>query len=88
MKMKRKSLSDQVRQAVDESGLTRYRVCKECGLDQGAFSHFMAGKIGMKLSNLDAVADLLDLRIVAGGNPRNVEPNQKPGPKPKGSVKP
>ena len=82
MKRKRTRLSDQIRQAVDACVLSRYRICKETGIDQGAFSRFMAGKVGMTMANLDAVADVLRLDVVARG-PVKVLPNQKPGRKPK-----
>ena len=65
MKKGRVKLSDQLRRAVDESGLSRYRICKETGIDQGMFSHFMAGRVALGLGNVDALADLLELDIVA-----------------------
>jgi transcriptional regulator with XRE-family HTH domain len=59
-------LSDQVRRAVDRSGLSRYRICKLAGIDEGSFSRFMAGKVGLSLPTLDALADVLNLDVVAG----------------------
>ena len=88
MSKKRVMLGDQIRRAVDASGLSRYVICKETGINEGSFSRFMAGSVGLTLANLEAVADLLDLQIVAGGNPRSVAPAMKRGRKPKGSVKP
>jgi transcriptional regulator with XRE-family HTH domain len=82
MKRKRAKLSGQIRRAVDACGLSRYRICKETGIDQGAFSRFMAGKVGLTMAHLDAVADVLGLDVVARG-PVKVSPNQKPGRKPK-----
>ena len=63
---RRKKLSDQFREAIDASELSRYRICMETDIDQGAMSRFMAGKMGMTLERLDRVADLLDLRIESG----------------------
>jgi len=83
MKRKRTRLSDQIRQAVDACVLSRYRICKETGIDQGAFSRFMAGKVGLTMAHLDAVADLLRLDVVARGKPDPI-PEAKRGPKPKG----
>jgi len=82
MKRKRAKLSDQIRRAVDACGLSRYRICKVTGIDQGAFSRFMAGKVGLTTAHLDAVADLLRLDVVARG-PVRVSPPAKRGPKPK-----
>jgi len=70
MRAKRIKLSDQIRRAVDASGLSRYRICKEVGLDQAVFSRFMADKSGLSVRNLDAIADLLGLNIMAGKRPK------------------
>ena len=86
MKSKRRKLSDQIRRAVDTSGLSRYRICKETGIDEGGFSRFMAGKVGMTQANLDAVADVLGLEVVAV-DPRPVAPPKRPGRKRKAGGK-
>ena len=59
-------LSDQVRKAVDQSGMSRYRICQLAEIDQPSMSRFMAGKVGLTLERLDRLAEVLDLRIVAG----------------------
>ena len=64
MGKKRTKLSDQVRQAVDKSGLSRYAICKVIGMDQSIMSRFMTGKGGLSMENMDALADLLKLDIV------------------------
>jgi hypothetical protein len=58
-------LSDQIRAAVKASALTRYRISKLTGIDQGILSRFTAGKAGMTLENVDRLAAALHLRIVA-----------------------
>lgn len=68
MKKKRVKLSDQVRRAVDEAGMSRYAICKTIGMDQAIMSRFMNGKGGLQQDSLDALADLLELDIVARGN--------------------
>jgi len=83
MRAKRRTkLSDQIRQAIDASGVSRYRICKQIGLDQALLSRFMQGRSGLSVQTLDALADVLRLRIVADGPPK-VAPPEKPGPKPK-----
>jgi transcriptional regulator with XRE-family HTH domain len=57
--------SDQIRRAVDSSGLSRYRICKDGGIDQATMSRFMSGKIGLSMPTLDALADVLGLDVVA-----------------------
>ena len=82
MKRKRVRLSDQIRRAVNASGVSRYRICKGIGLDQGTMSKFMAGHSGLSIATLDALADVLGLDVVARG-PVNVPPPGRPGRKPK-----
>jgi hypothetical protein len=62
MNMRRVKLSDKFRQAVDASGLSRYRISKELGIAESTMSRFMAGG-GLSMENLDAVADLLGLSL-------------------------
>lgn len=59
----RVKLSDQIRQAIDVSGVSRYRICKEIGLTESTMSRFMSGKSGLSLAVLDDLADLLRLNI-------------------------
>ena len=63
MGKKRAKLSEQIRRAVDASGLSRYRICKTLNIDQGLMSRFMAGKGGLAMASLDALADLLELEL-------------------------
>ncbi len=57
-------LSDQLREAIDASGMSRYAVCKALGVDQGLMSRFMAGKGGLSMETIDMLADLLGLKLV------------------------
>jgi hypothetical protein len=63
-------LSDQIRKAVDASGLSRYRIAKEIGVAESTMSRFMAGS-GLEMTNLDRLADLLGLNITVGKTPTN-----------------
>ena len=69
MGRQRVKLSDQIRQAVDASGKSRYRIAKELGIAESTVSRFMSSKGGLSLDNLDALADLLDLDIKARKQP-------------------
>ena len=62
--MRHKRFSDQIRAAVDASGMSRYRICKEIGLSQPTMSRFMAGRTGLSMESLDRLADLLGLDVV------------------------
>lgn len=63
--MAKKKLSAQIRAAVDASSMSRYRICQEIGITQGAMSKFMAGKISLSLETLDRLCDLLGLELKA-----------------------
>jgi transcriptional regulator with XRE-family HTH domain len=65
---KRVKLSDEVRRAVDASGLSRYRICKTLGIAESTLSRFMSGHGGLSMEYLDALANLLDLHL-AGYKP-------------------
>ena len=56
--------SDQIRDGVRSSGMSRYAICKAIGFNQGAMSRFMSGKGGMSLETLDRLAALLGLTVV------------------------
>ncbi len=62
--MRHERFSDQIRAAVDASGMSRYRICREIGLSQPTMSRFMAGKSGLSMESLDRLAELLGLAVV------------------------
>ena len=66
MGTERLKLSDQVRQAVRDSGMSQYALSRRLGINKGSVSRFMAGKSGLAMVTLDRLADLLDLNITAG----------------------
>jgi transcriptional regulator with XRE-family HTH domain len=66
MSKQRSLLTAAVRRAIADSGLSRYAISKASGIDQAALSRFMARKVGLTLASLDALADVLHLRLVVG----------------------
>ena len=82
MKTNRPTLIDQIRQAVNAAGVSRYAICKAGGISEAVMSRFMAGKTGLSMESLNAIADVLQLRIVAEGPPL-LAPPAKLGRKPK-----
>jgi transcriptional regulator with XRE-family HTH domain len=67
MVMKRPGkLTDQLRKAIDDSGLTRYRISKETGLSESTLSKFYLGQRGLSMQALDALGECLRLTIVLG----------------------
>ncbi len=69
MAAKRIKLSEQVRQAIEASGLTRYRIWQLTGINQSTLSKFANRKIDLSMDSLDKLADVLDLNIIAGTAP-------------------
>lgn len=64
-KKQRLSLSDELRQAIERSGLSRYSIWQQTGIDQGSLSKFMDGERGLGMESIDKLADLLGLHIAA-----------------------
>jgi ribosome-binding protein aMBF1 (putative translation factor) len=58
-------ISQQLREAINASGMSRYRICKEIELGESTMSHFMAGDCGLQLSTIDRLGKLLGLKIVS-----------------------
>jgi transcriptional regulator with XRE-family HTH domain len=69
--MRYKRFSDQIRDAISGSKLSRYRICADIRLDQATLSRFMNGKGNLSLETIDRLAELLKFRVV-------VAPEQKP----------
>ena len=69
-KKRLKKLSEQLRQAVNESGMSRNAIARATGIDKGALSRFVHGERGLSLATLDVLAELLRLRVVADGPPK------------------
>ena len=66
---KGKKLTDQLRQAINASGLTRYRIAKDIGVDESALGKFCNGKRGVSNDVLDRLGEYLNLQIVQRRKP-------------------
>ena len=62
-------LTDQLRQAIDDSGLTRYRIAKETGISECALAQFYNGHRGLSMEALNALGEYLQLKITLGRKP-------------------
>lgn len=56
-------LVDAIRQAVEASGKTRYRIAKESGVSAGQLSRLVNGERGMTVETIERLADYLGLQI-------------------------
>ena len=68
-KMRSSLLTDQLRQAIEDSGLTRYQIAKATGIDESALAKFYNGHRGLSMQALNALGELLQLRITLGSKP-------------------
>ena len=62
--MENKKLSDEIRDAVDASGMSRYAIAKALGVAESTMGRFMNGKGGLSMEYIDRLAALLGLHIV------------------------
>jgi transcriptional regulator with XRE-family HTH domain len=70
MAKKRSSLlTDQLRQVIDESGLTRYQIAKATGIDESALAKFYNGHRGLSMDALNALGEFLQLTVTLGRKP-------------------
>jgi transcriptional regulator with XRE-family HTH domain len=68
-KKRPKLISDQIRQAIDDSGLSRYRISKETGISETALALFYNGQRGLSMKALNALGEFLQLTITLGRKP-------------------
>ena len=68
-KKQAKQFSDEIRSAVENSGLTRYRIAKETGIDAAALCRFVQGQVGLTMENLDKLAECIGLHVTAEHKP-------------------
>jgi transcriptional regulator with XRE-family HTH domain len=65
MTSKPRNLSDQVRDAVRDSGLLAQEVANAAKIDKGAMSRFLSGERGLSMAALDRIGGVLGLSVVA-----------------------
>ncbi|MSR60040.1 MAG: XRE family transcriptional regulator [Planctomycetaceae bacterium] len=74
-KRQTKLLTDQLRQAIDDSSLTRYRIAKETGISESALSQFYNGHRGLSMDALNALGRCLQLTITMRRKPSKSKGN-------------
>jgi len=72
------TFSDQIRAAIEASGITRYAIAKQAGIAESALSRFMSGDQSMSLSTVDKIAGALGLEVVVGVQVRTVRKQGRP----------
>lgn len=59
------TFSDDLRRAIQQSGVTRYRISQDTGVSEAVLCKFMQGERGMLLPSIDKLYAYLGLRLVA-----------------------
>jgi len=77
------TFSDQIRQAITDSGISRYRLCQLLGIGKASMSRFMSGKTFLSMPTLDKLAIILNMRVTS--EPREYL-RELPDAVPKGKV--
>jgi hypothetical protein len=57
------SFTDQLRRAVIDSGISRYRISQESGIAESVLSRFVRGERGLKSDSIDRLMECLGLEI-------------------------
>lgn len=60
-----KRFSDQLREAIEHCGQSRYAISRATGVSDAALCRFMQGKQGLLLDTIDILVEHLDLRLTS-----------------------
>ncbi len=72
------TLSDALRAAIEQSGISRYRIARDTGLEQAALCRFVSNKRFLRLDNADKLAEYFGLRLTP--DPDTVPPENSARP--------
>ena len=56
-------ISEQLREAIRQSGSSRYKICKSIGLPESTMSQFMSDNCGLAMPTIDRLCKLLGLSL-------------------------
>lgn len=60
-------LTDQLRQAILTADMTQAELARRSGVPREVLSRFTRGLTGMRLGSVDAICEVLELRLVGPG---------------------
>ena len=63
--MKSMKVTDQLKRLLEESPVSRHRLCLLSGVDAGCLASFIAGRRGMSMESLDALGEVMGLTLTA-----------------------
>jgi transcriptional regulator with XRE-family HTH domain len=70
------TLTESLKAAIEQSGLTRYRIADDTGITGASLCRFMQGETSLRLDKADVLAEYLGLRLVP--DPDAVPPEPTP----------
>ena len=57
-------IDDELRKAVEQSGISKYRLAQDTGINEAHLGKWMYGTRGLSAENLDKLAECLGLKFV------------------------
>ena len=72
-----KPFSDQLRDAIEQSEKTRYRICIETGILQSTMSRFMRIECGLGVDAIDKVCECIGARLTVDGARKRTSKKRK-----------
>ena len=72
----RPTLTESLRDAIERSGLTTYRIAKGIGISESTLRRFVRGETSLRLDKADVLAAYLGLRLVP--DPDAIPPEPTP----------
>ena len=60
-----KTISEQLRRFIKDSGLSTYQLERETGVHNSVLSRFLRDERGLRIETVDALAEFLKLRLVS-----------------------
>jgi DNA transposition AAA+ family ATPase len=64
------SIDQQLREAIDKSGLTRYRIARDSGVDYAALCRYLDEGRDLRLSNVEKLAAYFGMRLTPPKTPK------------------
>lgn len=68
-KKKLKRLTEQLRHAIENCGVSRYEIAKHTGIDESALAKFVNGRRGFSMESINALGEFLELEIIVHRKP-------------------
>ena len=68
--MPKKPISEQIRDAIRNAEVSRYRISKDTGITEAALSRFITGGSGLSLKTIDILGEYLGLDITTRKTPK------------------